>query len=435
MKALKTFFIVCLIVIIIIIIGIPLLFVIFGIQSKPLVTPGTTLAIEDVARVKQLMKENDPRKLNPGDIKNVSLTERDLNLFLDYALSRAPENQKAYAHVNLYQNSVTVEFTYNLPQNPFGDYLNISTVLVPDSNRLTVSRLKIGGLKIPGWSVNFIAGIINKLLMPFEEYRNMIELADSIKDIQIDENKASVVYQWQPDVIKRSHTRGRDFFLPADERERLRIYNEKLAAISRSLDSRTISISLFLKPLFQFAQQRTISGSKAEAENRALILNLAAFSVGRNINRFFDTDQSRSYPGPGRVKLTLLGRDDLAKHFLVSAAITVSAGSGLANLAGIFKELDDSRGGSGFSFADLAADRAGVKFAEIASSSSQQAKLLQQRVSGNFNETDFMPRIDNLPEGIQELEFKRTYKDLDSATYRMVEKEIERRIAACRIYQ
>jgi hypothetical protein len=97
--------------------------------------------------------------------------------------------------------------------------------------------------------------------------------------------------------------------------------------------------------------------------------------------------------------------------------------------------LDDSRGGSGFSFADLAADRAGVRFAEMAIGSSQQAKLLQQRMGGNFKETDFMPRIDNLPEGIQELEFKRRYKDLDSETYRMVEAEIELRIVACQIYQ
>jgi hypothetical protein len=435
MKAFKTFLIIFFIVIFIFIVVIPAIFLIFGIQSKPLVTPGKKLTHEDVARVKQLMRDNNPRRLKPGDIRNTFVTDRDLNLFMDYALSQAPGNQKVYAHVNLYQNSVNVQFTYMLPNNPFGDYLNVSTVLVPKSNRLVVGKLKIGALIIPGWSVNFVVGIAHKSLWRYEEYQNVIELADSIKDIQVSGNNVSVVYQWQPEVIKKLRAQGRDFLLPASERERLLAYNQRLVEISRSMNGLTVSLAIFMQPLFQFAKTRSLSGGNPEAENRALLLNLAAFSIGRNINRFFDPDQSRSYPTPGRVRLILLGRDDLAKHFLVSAAITVSAGSGLANLAGIFKELDDSRGGSGFSFADLAADRAGVKFAEIASSSSQQAKLLQQRVSGNFNETDFMPRIDNLPEGIQELEFKRTYKDLDSATYRMVEKEIERRIAACRIYQ
>jgi hypothetical protein len=260
----------------------------------------------------------------------------------------------------------------------------------------------------------------------------VIDVADSIKEIQVADNSISMVYQWQPDAIKKLQAQGKDFFLPADEKERLQAYSERLAVVSQSMNGRTVSLSFFLRPLFQFAQQRTDAGGDPEAENRALLQNLAAFSVGRNINRLIG---AKSYPKFGNVRLTLVGRDDLAKHFLVSAAITVSGGSGLANLAGIFKEMDDSRGGSGFSFADLAADRAGVKFAEIASGSTQQARLLQQRLSENFTETDYMPRIDNLPEGIQELEFKRRYKDLDSETYRMVEGEIERRIAACRMFQ
>jgi hypothetical protein len=408
---------------------------IFGIQSEPFVTSGKKLSYEDVERVKQFMRENNPRRLKPGDVRSTSVTERDLNLFLDYTLSQAPGNQEIYARVNLHQNSINAQFSYMLPNNPFGEYLNISTDLVPVLNRLVFRKLKIGALRIPGWMVNFVIRIAQKLFGQNEQYQNIIELADSVKEIQVSDNSVSVVYQWQPEVIKKLRAQGRDFLLSADERERLQMYNERLAVISQSMNIRTSPLSLVLRPLFQFAQQRTLTGENAEAENQALILTLAAFSVGRNINRFINTDNSRSYPQPRRIKLTLMGRDDLAKHFLVSAAITVSGGSGLANLAGIFKELDDSRGGSGFSFADLAADRAGVKFAEIASGSPQQATLLQQRMSGIFTEADYMPSIDNLPEGIQELEFKRTYKDLDSETYRMVEAEIERRIAACRIYQ
>ena len=435
MKTLKIFLIIFFVVIFLFIVVIPAIFLIFGIQSKPLVTPGKTLTYEDVERVKQLMRENNPRRLKPGDVKATTVTERDLNLFLYYALTRAPGNQEIYAQVDLYQNSLNGEFSYLLPNNPFGEYLNVSTELIPESNRFVFRKLKIGAIKIPGILVNFVLGVAHKLLWRSKQYQNVIELAESVKDLQVADNSVTVVYQWQPDVIKKLRAGSQNFLLTADERERLLVYGEQIATISRSMNGRTISLSLFLRPLFQFAQQRTKTGGNFEAENRALILNLAAFSVGRNINRFIDPEKSRSYPRPGKIKLTLSGRDDLAKHFLVSAAITVSGGSGLANLAGIFKELDDSRGGSGFSFADLAADRAGVKFAEIASESSRQAKLLQQRMSGNFTETDYMPRIDNLPEGIQELEFKRTYKDLDSETYQMVETEIERRIAACRIYR
>jgi len=52
-----------------------------------------------------------------------------------------------------------------------------------------------------------------------------------------------------------------------------------------------------------------------------------------------------------------------------------------------------------------------------------------------LKETDFMPRVDQLPVSIMELEFERRYRDLDSATYKIVDDEIERRIAECRIYK
>ena len=64
--------------------------------------------------------------------------------------------------------------------------------------------------------------------------------------------------------------------------------------------------------------------------------------------------------------VTLDGREDFAKHFIVSAAIAAFADTALADAIGLYKEIDDARYGSGFSFNDIAADRAGTKFGEKA---------------------------------------------------------------------
>ncbi|MEZ5546774.1 MAG: hypothetical protein R3E74_03240 [Pseudomonadales bacterium] len=90
--------------------------------------------------------------------------------------------------------------------------------------------------------------------------------------------------------------------------------------------------------------------------------------------------------------------------------------------------------GSGFSFADLAADRAGRKFAQLAIDPSR-ARNLQQQIISATNENDFMPSIESLPEGIQELEFKARFASLGSDEYRVIENEIERRLKACRAYR
>jgi hypothetical protein len=99
----------------------------------------------------------------------------------------------------------------------------------------------------------------------------------------------------------------------------------------------------------------------------------------------------------------------------------------------VFKEVDDSRGGSGFSFADLLADRAGVSLAEVALGA--KAAELQQYISNRAQEADYMPGYTDLPEGLMELEFKSRYEDLDSAAYALVNREIERRLDSCSIYR
>ena len=60
---------------------------------------------------------------------------------------------------------------------------------------------------------------------------------------------------------------------------------------------------------------------------------------------------------------TMLKRHNVARHFTLSAALVVLSGPQGAEAAGLGKEILDSRGGDGFSFADLCADMAGVMFA------------------------------------------------------------------------
>jgi hypothetical protein len=90
-------------------------------------------------------------------------------------------------------------------------------------------------------------------------------------------------------------------------------------------------------------------------------------------------------------KVTLNGRTDSPQHFTISAALAAHAGSPLSDAIGLYKEVDDSRRGSGFSFNDLAADRAGTRFGDLATRSPASARQLQQRVAFGIREPDFMP--------------------------------------------
>jgi hypothetical protein len=67
---------------------------------------------------------------------------------------------------------------------------------------------------------------------------------------------------------------------------------------------------------------------------------------------------------------TLNGREDWPRHYVISAALAVMKHPIVSDAAGLMREqLDTLTRGSGFSFDDLAADRAGVRFAFAATRS------------------------------------------------------------------
>ena len=138
-----------------------------------------------------------------------------------------------------------------------------------------------------------------------------------------------------------------------------------------------------MQALFQLAAER---GGDIGAEHRAAIIVMAFYVNGKGLGAIIPA--ARQWPTPLPLGVTLADRGDLAQHFTISAALAATAGSPLADAVGLYKELDDSRSGSGFSFSDLAADRAGTRFGALATGPdmglrniSRQLQSLDKRLS------------------------------------------------------
>ena len=127
-------------------------------------------------------------------------------------------------------------------------------------------------------------------------------------------------------------------------------------------------------------------------------------------------------------------RIDLAQHFIVSAALTASLNGQLAKVVGEQKEIRDADGGSGFSFIDLAADKAGTRFGELATSTPENARKIQIAMSGIKSYSDFMPDPRDLPEKMGAEEFKARFGTINSPAYTEISKQIDARIAAMPLY-
>src|SRR5690606_18694468 len=120
----------------------------------------------------------------------------------------------------------------------------------------------------------------------------------------------------------------------------------------------------------------------------------------------------------GPQRLLLAGRDDLPKHFALSAAMAAVIPPHVTRAMGEWKELDDSLpGGSGFSFVDLAADRAGLHLARAAVADERSAVLVARRLAA-AKESDLLPpTVRKLDEGMDEAGFRRRYGSLDAQAY------------------
>ncbi len=112
-------------------------------------------------------------------------------------------------------------------------------------------------------------------------------------------------------------------------------------------------------------------------------------------------------------KPTIRGRNDLAMHFAVAAMIAAHSGTEAAEAAMLAKEVLDAQGGSGFSFCDLAADKAGVLLAERIASGKRS---LDQLAMG-FRSADYVPVVDEFPEGLSTRQFMDQFGGMQDDRY------------------
>lgn len=120
---------------------------------------------------------------------------------------------------------------------------------------------------------------------------------------------------------------------------------------------------------------------------------------------------------------TVQGRRDLAKHFVVASYLAALNGSEAAEAAGLAKEMLDSRpGGSGFSFADLAANKAGIL---LAGAVLNQRISLQQLADG-FTIDDYVPAVDGLAEGLSTAQVLAQFGSQDDNRFQLQLRDIDR---------
>ena len=392
----------------------------FGLSDTPLVTRQVALSHADIARAKRVLKQNDPRSLPAGAYRTIEIAATDLDLAANYLLKRFTD---AKAHISLATDVLNATTTVRVPRLEWRSYLNIAASLTSEGGRPRIIGLQIGSVPVPDIIAN---GALRWFLDDLAQQSSYRLGSDLIQDMKLFPDRLQLTYRWNPAVIDQA----RDTLLSGSDREALRYYHDQLVILQSNHVGTQGSLSKLLEPMFAAAMARSRSLDPA-VENTALLTVLGTWASGQNLARLIPGDM----PRPGRFRLKLHRRTDLAQHFLMSAALSARGDATLSDAVGLFKEINDTDHGSGFSFTDIAADRAGTRFGALATASSGDARRVQQRLAGGISEVDVMPVVSDLPEHMRSEAFRRNFGHVGSPAYQAVMNDIERRISNSTLYR
>jgi hypothetical protein len=396
-----------------------------ALEREPRVAPTLEVQPEDVARAVSLVRTHDPRLARPGAVSTALLQARDLEVLISHGARRWVE---ASGRVTLQARRGTLLLSTPLPStplpdNPFGRWLNLELELEETGGLPQADRIRVGRVPVPAWLVEWAAPRVAARLGLAREWQLAGEV---VRRVRFRPGQLLVTYAWQGDSLNRLF----DGLLTADELQRLRPYSDLVVSMAGRSSSWQMPMVAMLQPLFELARTRTAAGADAASENRAALLVLTLYANRQALGSV--SRAAQSWPRPRPLRLQLAGRDDFPLHFLISALIAAEGTTPLSKAVGIYKEIADSRGGSGFSFNDIAADRAGTRFGERAV---RDAAALQSRLAQPLADSDLMPPWEDLPEFMPEADFKQRFGGVGAAPYNAMISEIDRRVAALGIFR
>lgn len=410
-------------------------FLVMAVESHPVVARGRVPRVDDALRARE-MGRNVLQVLN-GSEKTAVLEFSETELESLMALGgRGVSRFSGKASIST--AGMILGLSYRLPAPFPNSFVNLQMELPAGEKDLKKCRFLLGRLTIPGWLAHSL--LVNSLDLALGKAQGRA-LMDSMDALEV--SKGHIVIHLR-DVtllgerlknLKSRLSQIRETVQPVQaswDIQRVREYYRLLTdRFSRKNGTSPVLLADCLGELFTQAG-RNSRESDPVRENQAAIMALAVYLGGANFEPLVGPVSS-SDPGkavdPPPPQVILAGRQDLALHFVYSAGLKLLTDQGITLAIGEIKEmLDAGAGGSGFSFVDLAADRAGARFAALAAESRPKARNLQILVSGSFQEQLFFPFVKDLPEGLTQAQFERDFGGVDGRGYVDMVSEIDGRI-------
>lgn len=362
--------------------------------------------------------------------------------------------QRAFPRISassvLSENGATIQGSVRLPLPSFIKYLNVSTIILPSSNGLYLGDVNIGSLTIKGET---LITIVTWALDTFVKEDLATKVLSIVKAVKVDKQRMTLIAEVDQSLLDLKSESSlfatlRDKLALLGDVQLIKFYYQSLYDLSKSKTVSQVqqgrkndSLAYFVNHVFTQAKIRSQNTSvdQAKAENQAALVGLILYFGPEKLKLLVGglpqvsrEDEIKRYYL--KYLTTLQGRVDLQKHFIYSIALKLLSTTYASDAVGEFKEfLDANQGGSGFSFADLLADRAGTRLALIVTKN--ESVYASQQLLSTIDDNGLLPSILGLKEGLNEAVFTQQYIDVQSLEYKNAINDIDMRLKALPLYQ
>ena len=412
------------------------LLLVLAVEAEPLPSPGAAITSEEKRRVYYVVREANPRTVPRGRTRTLRLSGRELDVLASWAQEIAGRNWRAA--VDLGEGSVRASSSLPVRAGGRRRFLNAVVQARPtlDGGRLSLGleELRAGRVRVPRLIVAVVSALAGAALRHDESLRPFVEATRTLK---VEPAAVSITYgrvNAPPGYVAGMLGRGLSGDLDVDA---VRAHVRHLVQESQRIPRGDAAAGQALAAAFAFARQRS-GETSALLENKAGLFALGILLGHSRLQTFVGRAvESEDWRGlaPSLRKVRLQGRSDWTRHFFVSAALTVLSAESVSDAAGVFKEELDADGGSGFSFGDLLADRAGTCLALAATRDEAGARAMQERLAAGAAIEEFFPPAADLPEKITDADLQRDYGGVGGEAYRRLAADIESRLAWCEPYR
>lgn len=385
---------------------------------------------EDKKRIVEIAQR--PIHEDQHGIAEITFDPADLQRMGAWACDISPGNQAI--DIELTPGGTIINGRLDLPGK--ARYVNLTSaqqVIVDDGSiDLTWQSLTLGQWEAPGALLYLATPVLRSLVIDEPGNRAIIGAVD---EFALSPDGVTIRYDADrmANVLRSQLTGGAQ--IAAFDQARQHI-DHLLGRAGTWPKSRGRRFEAIVSDAFAFAKQRSDAGADPVRENRAAIYALATTMGSPDLTRFTGPtiDRSKWDNVQELIKRPrMYGRIDWTKHFMLSAGITLLTDEGFSDAVGMLKEdIDIGAGGTGYSFPDLAADRAGTRFAQVATRDAASARRIQSLLADpQFHVSLLLPNIADLPEGLREAQLNEQFDGIDGPRFREMAAEIERRLDTC----